>query len=134
MAEAEGSAATQPAVKPTQTAATQPPTPAPSIKEQTRDRSLYKAVLASLYDAVIIVDHKGFIIASNGRAERFFGHSEADFWNLPCCNLITGFNPLVLGKIRAHVASGRFTVLNANCRRKDGSSFPAEIAISKIHY
>lgn len=102
--------------------------------DRSRDRSLYQAILSSLYDAVVIVDQKGFIIASNGRAEQFFGYPADDFWNLPCSELITGFNSLVLAKIRDHVISGRFTVINANCLRKDGDTFPAEIAISSIHY
>ncbi len=102
--------------------------------ERNHDRSLYKAVLASLYDAVIIVDQKGYIIACNSRAEQFFNYTEAEFWNMPCAGLITGFNSLVLNKIRGHVANGRFTVLKANCRRKDAGVFPGEIAISQIHY
>ncbi len=102
--------------------------------ERSRDRSLYKAILSSLYDAVIIVDQKGHIIASNERAEKFFGYAPEDFWDLPCKELIAGFSTLVLAKIRGHVSDGRFTVINANCLRKDASSFPAEIAISNIFY
>ncbi len=111
--------------------------PAPSSGpklDRSRDRSLYQAILSSLYDAVVIVDSKGYIIASNGRAEQFFGYAAEDFWNLPCGDLITGLNALVLAKIRDHVANGRFTVINANCLRKGGGAFPAEIAISSIHY
>ncbi len=111
--------------------------PAPAAGEKldrSRDRSLYQAILSSLYDAVVIVDSKGYIIASNGRAEKFFEYPAEDFWNLPCGELITAFNPMVLAKIRDHVSNGRFTVINANCQRKDGGTFPAEIAISSIHY
>lgn len=110
------------------------PTSAADKMDRSRDRSLYQAILSSLYDAVVIVDQKGYIIASNGRAEQFFGYPADDFWNLPCSELFSGFNSLVLAKIRDHVISGRFTVINANCLRKDGDTFPAEIAISSIHY
>lgn len=115
-------------------ASTSPPADSGEKLDRSRDRSLYQAFLSSLYYGVVIVDEKGYIIASNVRAEQFFGYPAEDFWNLPCGDLITAFNPMVLAKIRNHVSSGRFTVINANCQRKDGSVFPAEIAISNIHY
>ena len=111
-----------------------PPMDSGEKLDRGRDRSLYQAVLSSLYYGVLIVDEKGYIIASNVRAEQFFGYPAEDFWNLPCADLITAFNPVVLAKIRNNVSSGRFTVINANCQRKDGSVFPAEIAISTMHY
>ena len=103
-------------------------------QNRARDRSLYKAILASLYDAILIVDEKGSVIGSNARAEAFLGYSESQLWGRPCVDFITGFNPLVLAKIREHVSTGRFTMLSAHCVRKDGSHFPAEIALSMIHY
>ncbi len=134
-AESAQQPATAPGVSAAAPAAPENPAPSSGAKlDRSRDRSLYQAILSSLYDAVVIVDSKGFIIASNGRAEQFFGYSAEDFWNLPCGDLITGLNALVLAKIRDHVANGRFTVINANCLRKDGGAFPAEIAISSIHY
>ncbi len=103
-------------------------------QDRARDRSLYKAILASLYDAILIVDGKGFIIGSNARAEAFLGCSESQLWGRSCGDFVIGFTPLVLAKIREHVSTGRFTMLSAHCMRKDGSHFPAEIAFSMIHY
>ena len=102
------------------------------MKERTKDRSLYKSLLAGLYDAILILDHRGTTIGSNGRAESFFGYDVAELWSKPCTELIAAITPRVLNKIQMHAESGRFTVVSAACTRKDGTTFPAEIAISKI--
>jgi PAS domain-containing protein len=47
--------------------------------------------------------------------------------------LIVGINARLLYKLRTNAEAGRFTVVNGNCKRKDGTVFPAEIAISRIH-
>jgi PAS domain-containing protein len=39
----------------------------------------------------------------------------------------------VLSKLRTYANAGRFTVVNATCTRKDGTTFPAEIAVSQIN-
>lgn len=113
------------------------PVPAPAAgaaQERSHDRSLFKALLGSLYDAILVTDEKGNVIETNQRAENLFGHSAADLWSMPCQSLIKEFTPLVLNKIISHAVSGRFTVLSTNGIRKDGSLFPAEIAVSRIHY
>lgn len=107
--------------------------PAPeSEEERTRDRGLFKSLLAGLYDGILILDSKGFVIESNQRARDFFGLSEADIWNMSCGDLVPQINAKVLFKIQSHLQEGRFTVVNAGCKRADGSRFPAEIAIGTI--
>ncbi len=106
----------------------------PQPSDRSRDRSLTKALLNSLYDAVLILDEKGGVIATNARAASFFGYSESELWGMPMQRLITGFNSLVFKKVSDHVATGRFTVINANCMQKGGTLFPGEVAISRIHY
>jgi PAS domain S-box-containing protein len=110
-----------------------PPAPG-AAQERSHDRSLFKALLGSLYDAILVTDVKGNVIESNPRAELLFGYGAAELWSMPCQRLINEFSPLVLNKIITHVASGRFTMLNANGVRKDGGLFAAEIAIGPIHY
>jgi PAS domain S-box-containing protein len=102
-------------------------------KKNPRDTKLFKSLLSSLYDAVLIVDLKGTVIESNPRAEKFFEYTQAELWNTHCSELIEAISTRVLNKIQQHAESGRFTVINVNCRRKNGSTFPAEIAVSKIH-
>lgn len=107
--------------------------PETSSKKRGRDRTLFKSLLASLYDAVLIIDSKGAVIENNPRAEKFFEYNQSELWNMRCSELIAAISQRVLSKIQQHAESGRFTVVNATCRRKDGTTFPAEIAVSKIH-
>ena len=116
--------------------AAQPPgTPPASAASafKARDLSLYKNLLGGLYDGVVILDAKGSVIASNRRAEQFLGYSEQGLWGVQCENLIAGINVRMLHKLHANAEEGRFTVVNGTCKRKDGTSFPAEIAINRIH-
>ncbi|MBN2301104.1 MAG: PAS domain-containing protein [Lentisphaerae bacterium] len=110
------------------------PAPATVPVKKTRDKSLYKALLSGLYDGVLIFDSHGHLIEYNKRAELFFGYDENEFWDMHCNALIAAVSDKVLNQIRAHVSSGRFTVVNAACTRKDGTTFPAEIAISSINF
>jgi len=111
-----------------------PPQPAGKISNAGhRDRSLYHELLAGLYDAVLIVDPRGTVIGSNPRTGKLFGYGEDDLWDAKCEKLIPVMRPTVLAKIRSHVESGRFTIVNASCVRLDGTSFPAEIAINRIN-
>ncbi len=102
--------------------------------ERSRDRSLYKAVMGGLYDAVLIVDPKGYVVGSNKRAEVFFGHPEQVLWNMECGKLIAGFSAIVLAQIRANVEMSGFTVIAGNGLCNNGDVVPAEIAIGKINF
>jgi PAS domain S-box-containing protein len=112
-------------------AAVKAPEPAGPVRNT--DISLYKNLLAGLYDGVLIFDAKGAVIGSNQRAEQYLGYTSRDLWGLQCEELVVGINARLLYKLRANAEAGRFTVVNGNCKRKDGSTFPAEIAISRIH-
>jgi len=105
----------------------------PDVARRAADISLYKNLLSSLYYGILICDAKGTIIGSNQRAEQYFGFSSQDLWGLPCEELVVGMNARMLFKLRANADAGRFTVVNGNCKRKDGTTFPAEIAISRGH-
>ena len=102
--------------------------------ERRRDRSLCKALMASMYEALLILDEKGTVIASNPRAEHFFGYDEATLWGMSAFKLIAGVNPVVLNQIRTYVANKRFTVLNTKGIKQDGGTFAAEIAFGSIFY
>lgn len=102
------------------------------VEEKSHDRSLYRALLSGLYDAVLILDEKGMIIGTNPRVTTLFGYPGDDLWHTPCDALIPSMKPAVLMKIREHAKSGRFSVVNAACTRQDGTVFHAEIAMSSI--
>ena len=99
---------------------------------KSRDISLYRNLLSGLYDGVLIFDAKGFVIGSNQRAEQFLGYTESELWGMSCDIIVLGVNTRILYKLHANAEAGRFTVVNGTCKRKDGSTFPAEIAISRL--
>lgn len=123
-----------PAAAPVATPAPQSLHPAAAQAQKARDVSLYKSLLAGLYDGILILDARGTILASNVRAEQFFGYPSEDLWGMECETLIAGINLRVLQKLQANAEAGRFTVINGTCKRKDGTTFPSEIAISRIRF
>ncbi|MDD5708462.1 MAG: PAS domain S-box protein [Kiritimatiellae bacterium] len=96
-------------------------------------KSLYKEFLRGLYDAVLVTDPKGHVIDSNPRVTELFLYSPADLWDTPVEELVRGVSMQVLERIRQNVVQNRHVLLDANCRRRDGSFFPAEVAISKLN-
>jgi len=85
-----------------------------------------------LYDAVLISDLDGRILDGNRRAMEFLRLGADELADSHVTEVIAGLDDQLLGQVRQHLEDGRFTVLDATCIRKDGSSFPAEIAISRI--
>ena len=109
-----------------------PASPAGDSAPRSQPTDLFRSLLSGMYDAVLIVDDKGYLIQSNDRAREFFGYGEGELWNINCSQLIPKLNAQVLYKIWSHIRQSRFTVVNAICKRKDGSVFPGEIAISSM--
>ena len=87
-------------------------------------------VVRSLYELVVITDLDGRVIQMNSRARRAVG---GDLWrqrHISQC--IEGLREPLLSRIHADFREGRYTVLDATCRRSDGSRFPAEVSVSGI--
>lgn len=116
----------------------QPPAPAASAAEKPagaqapNGRSLFKQLLAGLYDAVLITDVKGHVINTNGRMTESFGYTADETWNLPIDRLVPGINDVLIAKILQGLTGERYVMIEGRCTRKDQSTFPAEIAISRI--
>ncbi len=96
-------------------------------------RTLYRELLHGLYDAIVLTDLQGQIVEGNRRAEEFLLWSLAELPSKSISEVIMGLSPARLGRIRPHLESGRFMVMNAHCARRDACSFPAEIAISRVN-
>lgn len=122
-------------VSPVQPAAAPPPPSPPAPPQATEtakspdDRVLYRRLMESLYDAVLVVNTSGHIVDANVRAHRLLGYEEGHLWYVPVTTLVPSMTAEVMAKVRQHTAEDRFTVLSAPCTRKDGTRFPAELAI-----
>ena len=95
-------------------------------------KTLYHQLITGLYDAVILTDPEGHILDVNPRTVEHFEYDPAELCDLPISSLISGVTSTVLDRIKKGFDESRRMLLNATCRRKDGSEFLGEIAISEI--
>lgn len=105
---------------------------AAAIAYRSDHKSLYKQLLRGLYDAVLVTDPKGHVIDSNGRVQDFFQFDKSEVWDMEIGKLIPGVNRQLLDRVRLGLAEDRHVMIGARGIRKDGTSFPAEVAISAI--
>lgn len=90
----------------------------------------YRVLFDNAYDAVLATDETGRVLASNRRAQTFFGDAPEEMSGLGLVDLIPGVTPDLIQSIVATVANRRFTVLQAWCQRADNSMFPAEVVVT----
>lgn len=122
---------TAPVGRPSGLHAVQPVAPRAEALKQ-KPKLLYRALLAGMYDAVIITDPKGHVIETNSRVRDLFLFGPDDLWDAPVSKLIRGITPQLLERLRSNVSEKRHVLLDATCNRLDTSTFPAEVAISGI--
>ncbi len=96
------------------------------------DASDYQRLLQSIYDAVLITDASGIVRECNQRAIDFFRWPDADLIGVAVPSLISGADDAVVGTIRKNLTEHRYTLIEGTCKRKDGSTFPSEIAVNRL--
>jgi len=89
-------------------------------------------LLESVYDAVFITDLDGKILECNHRASEFFLLSSLELLDQSIVRLISGATPSLIKTVQDNLADQKYTLVEANCKRADNTSFPAEIAINKV--
>ena len=95
-------------------------------------RSLFRQLLSGMYDAVLITDPSGHLLELNPRAKEFFKYETDEVLDSPVSRFVPGVTPEIVQRIRDGLDKARHMMLDANCLRKDGSSFPAEVTVSLI--
>ena len=95
-------------------------------KSEQRFRSLFQQA----GDSIVIADHDLRIVAANGRACARFGYTESEFagMNVSAIDGHHAYTADMLDRLRA----GETQLLRIAKRRKDGSTFPAEVHISRF--
>ncbi len=103
-------------------------------KKQVETRhTRYDDLLESVYDAAVIASPSGKIIEVNGRTEEFTGYDrEALCGSMTMMDVIDGADDEILRSVSETLLTERFALLHAFCRRKDGTLFPAEIAVNRL--
>jgi PAS domain S-box-containing protein len=109
----------------------QPETPQPTLEV---GEGLFREFLEGVYDAVIITELNGRILRTNGRAQALFDYSDFEFFQLSITDVISGADAELLTTIREILHDERYVQIEEGyCLRKDGSFFPAEMAINPLH-
>jgi PAS domain S-box-containing protein len=93
----------------------------------------YDKLLECVYDAVLIADSAGRIIDFNARAEEFFGIEAERLLGMIVTDLIAGADASLVETVQRNLDRHKYTVVEARCRRSDGSAFPAEIAVNRVN-
>lgn len=95
-------------------------------------KSRYDQLLQCLYDAALISNEHGRIIDANVRAIEFLQYSRDEIEGLTIYDIISGADETLVNTLMDNLQNERFTLIQAYCIRKDGSFFPAEIAVNQI--
>lgn len=90
------------------------------------------ALFQGVYDAGLITDLDGMIMAANARAAQFFGLNEATLCTMHISDLVLGLSRELLRTVVDNLDRDQFTLVQAVCVRKDKTQFSAEISSSRI--
>jgi PAS domain S-box-containing protein len=111
--------------------------PASIAKRSREDTVLLRAIIENVIDGIITIDDKCVIESFNSAAERIFGYSAKE---------VIGKNVKMLmpspyheehdGYVRSYLETGEAKIIGVgrevSGRRKDGESFPIDLAISEM--
>lgn len=102
-------------------------------KDSKPSSARFDELLESIYDAVLITDNAGSIRNANGRALQFFQFTAEEIATVSIVTLLEGADSSLLQTLATNLKNDRYTFILANCRRKDGTMFPGEIAVNPLH-
>lgn len=94
---------------------------------------LHSEFLEGVYDAAILTDRAGKVLDCNTRASEFFLLDHDHMCRLKVTGLLAGADDTVLCAIVTNLDNDRRTVIEADCIRSDGTSFPSEITVNLVH-
>lgn len=129
-AQTEGHRRSRVVVKPGEVRRSQVSIPISAKEDSAHD--LYHELLNGIYDAAIITDLNGVISDVNVRATEFLQWSADELSGFYISDIISGAGQELIEMLVANLENERHSLIQAYCFRKDGSMFPAEIAVNKF--
>ena len=93
------------------------------------DRLDYRFLFEHAYDAILLADERGNVVAANARADAFFGYDAEGLSGLPLKALLAGVTPALLEEIRSVIAQGRYMRIQAFAVHKDGAFSAVEAVV-----
>ena len=109
-----------------------PPDDDPVPQEEHPPHSDFEELFQKIYDAAIIADMSGQVLDANARATQLLLRDRAELCAASVFELISGADDSLLSTLCENLVHEPFTILQAHCKRKDDSTFPSEIAVSKL--
>jgi PAS domain S-box-containing protein len=91
----------------------------------------YEELLDSIYDAVLITDADASVIGVNQRAVDSLQYDQDDLLGMPLLTLLPDADIEFLKTLKQMPAS-KYALIETRCRRRDGSYYPAEIAVKSM--
>lgn len=95
-------------------------------KSEQRFRSLFQQAA----DSIVIADRDLFIVAANSRACSVFGYTEEEFLRLRVPDIDS--DDIYTTELALALEDGQTQLLRINKRRKDGTTFPADVHVSRF--
>ncbi len=102
------------------------------LGEEESYNPLFLQLLESVYDAVILTQLHGKIVKANTRASEFFQHSTETLTEQNIIHLIAGGTFEHLHTIYENLSGEKRLFIEAECVRRNGSRFPADITVSLL--
>lgn len=90
-------------------------------------KALYYQMMNALYDAILVLDGNGHVVDCNERVEAVLGYTRDDLWDVSVTDVIPALKAQIFLQMKEGLRDQRRVLVNAHCRRKDGTSFQGEI-------
>lgn len=87
----------------------------------------YRFLFEHAYDAILLADSTGRVLAANSRATRFFGYVEEGLAGMPLQALVAGVTEQLMSDIREVIAEGRYMRIQAFAIQKSETFTAVEI-------
>jgi PAS domain S-box-containing protein len=85
-----------------------------------------------LYDAVLITNLDGLILAGNARASTFFQIEADELVGMEMLSLISGVTDELIATVTSNLDNRQFTLVEGFCERANGTAFAAEIVVNHL--
>ncbi len=93
------------------------------------DQLDYRFLFEHAYDAILLADSRGTVVAANTRADDFFGYGAGGLSGRPLKTLVAGVTPSLLREIQDVIAQGRYMRIQAFAVRKGGALLAVEAVV-----
>lgn len=104
----------------------------PDFRKSTVVDSRYHELFERLYDGALVTNLSGLIVEANVRTFDLLQFNREEICKKRILEIIVGAGESLLEVVQHNLQQNRLTLIEASCQRKDGTTFPAEIAVNRL--